>query len=646
MEKYMRRFALCVFILVFSAFIISVACAAKVPSGVYTIGEDIPAGVYTISCTGKESILLHLWGRAIGDYSSNGGSIYQVWVTPGEDGKIGKIVLEEGNVLEINGGALIVEKYQGFSFENDNASEFAAISTNQKERNDISEIEKEDAQMGDFSNDTRISGLYTYSIKGNGTVSIIDYDWSNSSGDIYIPSMLDGYTVTTIGEEAFADGKKVSNNNSLVVIPDSITIIGDKAFYNSPVSAVKIPVTVQSIGKGAFAYCNITQFIVDQNQPYFTTVDGVLYDKRNKALLAHPQKKSISSKIPEGIVSISDYAFSGMTIGAKGTAEALCLTDILPSSLTSIEPYAFENCTLYYSANNTESETKNNYSTMNSLSLLPVGVVSIGDYSFKNCVFKCNSLFAPETVVIGDNLQEIGDYAFYGCKFYDGFTYNLILSKCSLTKIGRYAFASSVITSFGKEKMKVKINLPDEIKEIGENAFFQTHPVFIQEETAISTLGAAAFQNTIVFSETKTDKFQKGEPVSLSVPGTLKTIPSSAFAYELDDNLNTIERIEIHEGVKTIEESAFIGYQSIQTVSFPNTLTEIGRNAFSSCQRLLEAKLPESVVKIGDNAFERQLITLIVKENSYAALWASENGYNYRYEGNEESLDWLNSDIH
>ena len=496
-----------------------------------------------------------------------------------------------------------------------------------------------------LADDTRTSGLYTYSIKGNGTVSIIDYDWSKSSGDIYIPSMLDGYSVTTIGEEAFAYGKNVNKNEALVVIPDSITIIGEKAFYNSPISTVSIPASVQSIGKAAFAYCDITQFIVDQKQPYFATVDGVLYDKRNKALLAHPQNKTISNKIPEGILIISEYAFSGMTIG-QSNSPALCLTDILPSTLTRIEPHAFENCTLYYSTNNASSGIIYYNSTANSLTLFPQKLTAIGEYAFAGCVFKCNSYSAPESIVMADNLEEIGDYAFSDCKFYDGFEYDLIVSKTDMERIGKFAFASSVMFSTGNERMKVRINLPGAIEEIGENAFFETHPVCIKEGTEIKALGVAAFRNTIVYTEMKKEKYQDEVPISLSIHGKIKKIPSLAFAYKFDDELNTVETINIQEGIATIEESAFIGRKSLQTVLLPMTLTEIGDNAFSGCQKLLEIKLPESVMKIGDGAFERQFITLIVKENSYAALWASENGYNYRYEENEDSLDWLNTDIH
>ena len=495
------------------------------------------------------------------------------------------------------------------------------------------------------SGDTRVSGLYTYNIKGNGTVSIVDYDWDKSSGDIYIPSMLDGYTVTTIGEEAFAYGKEKNKEDVLIAIPDSINMIGEKAFYNYPVSTINIPSSVQSIGKAAFAYCDITQFIVDQKQPNYTTVDGVLYDKRNKALLAHPQKKTISSKIPEGILSISEYAFSGMMIGDKDSA-SLCFTDILPSTLTKIEPHAFENCTLYYSLNNAESGITNSNGTDHYIALLPRGLSEIGEYAFAGCVFKCNNDSTPDKIVLADKLNEIGDYAFSDCKFYDGFEYELIVSQSEMNRIGKYAFSSSAMSLKDNERMKVRIVLPDTVDEIGESAFFETHSVCLKEGTEIRTLGAAAFQNTIVYTDVKKETDQDVIPISLSIFGKIKKIPSLAFAYNSDDDLNTVETICIQEGITTIEESAFAGRKSLQSVMLPMTLTEINANVFLGCQKLLEVKIPESVMKIGNNAFERQFVTLIVKENSYAALWASENGYNYRFDENTDSLDWLNSDIH
>lgn len=48
------------------------------------------------------------------------------------------------------------------------------------------------------------SGLLTYEIKGNGTATITGFDWAHNDGDIYLPLMIDGYSITGIGDEAFA----------------------------------------------------------------------------------------------------------------------------------------------------------------------------------------------------------------------------------------------------------------------------------------------------------------------------------------------------------------------------------------------------------------------------------------------------------
>ena len=48
-----------------------------------------------------------------------------------------------------------------------------------------------------LADNVRTSGLYTYEIKGNGTITITDFDWkANGDADIYIPNLIDGYTVT------------------------------------------------------------------------------------------------------------------------------------------------------------------------------------------------------------------------------------------------------------------------------------------------------------------------------------------------------------------------------------------------------------------------------------------------------------------
>ncbi len=55
-----------------------------------------------------------------------------------------------------------------------------------------------------YAANTDTSGLFTYAIKGNGTVEITGFDWASNRQDIYVPQYIDGYSVTSIGEKAFA----------------------------------------------------------------------------------------------------------------------------------------------------------------------------------------------------------------------------------------------------------------------------------------------------------------------------------------------------------------------------------------------------------------------------------------------------------
>ena len=60
-----------------------------------------------------------------------------------------------------------------------------------------------------WADEIRTSGLYTYKIKGNGTVTITKFDWDNNKENIYIPNLIDGYNVTGIESEAFAKSEYI-----------------------------------------------------------------------------------------------------------------------------------------------------------------------------------------------------------------------------------------------------------------------------------------------------------------------------------------------------------------------------------------------------------------------------------------------------
>ena len=102
--------------------------------------------------------------------------------------------------------------------------------------------------------DFMVKGI-AYNITSNGTVEVTHRGSYKYSGDIIIPSSVtyEGttYSVTTIGEDAFMSCLNLTS----VIIPNSITAIGNSAFSACGFTTITIPNSVITIGNSAFAGC-------------------------------------------------------------------------------------------------------------------------------------------------------------------------------------------------------------------------------------------------------------------------------------------------------------------------------------------------------------------------------------------------------
>lgn len=437
-----------------------------------------------------------------------------------------------------------------------------------------------------LADNVRKSGLYTYEIKGNGTITITKFDWKNStSGDIFIPNMIDGYNVTGIGDRAFYNDNPTSWDmppEVNITLGEGIKSIGAEAFAHCSLASINIPNSVQSIGYGAFIRSNYwtydrLQFKIQPSHPYFAVIDGCLYNKSTKELI---KGNNISDDdndliIPEGIVSIGDYAFASCKIDRQIS---------FPSTLTKIGDHAFEDSVIY----------AGQYVNTRMFNL-PKSLERIGDYAFNNALIY---RFAEDNLPLSQtSISYIGDYAFANARYMRCNDDDCFTLPSTLEYLGKHAFENVHYgDSYSWQKFTLTIKLPQEskLKSISDFAFNDFDGVVLLENTsAIDHIGeysgcGSSFTDVTDFSP------------------NLTTIPSG-----MNPAVNEL----------------------------PDTVTEISSKAFTATVE--DFKLPSSISKIALDAFPRYS-TFIVDAGSYAELWCSENGIAYTVEGGN-NLDWLNN---
>lgn len=279
--------------------------------------------------------------------------------------------------------------------------------------------------------------------------------------------------------------------------------------------------------------------------------------------------------IPDDVIEISAYAFSGTLVGsvsfspgldkigddAFDNCTSLTGTLTLPETLTYIGDYAFDNCSFTGELH------------------LPNSLKYIGVGAFYDCGYLVGNLRIP------DKITELYGSTF-GCNSYKNPFRNGTLDLNNVTKYGRGDFRNCAFVG--------DLIIPEGTGEIPDDFFYNYQ-------------GYANLTRVVL-------------------PNSLRRIGDDAFCGQR----KICKNIVFPEGLIFIGKSAFAGCSQIPSIELPSTILTIAQTAFSNCYNLsniiCNAVEPPSVMKGAFDGVAKDNFTVEVPAQS-VARYKTESGW-------------------
>ena len=458
--------------------------------------------------------------------------------------------------------------------------------------------------------------------------------------------------------------------NGVVSIYEGTNKIPDNYFMNfTGMETIVIPDSVTSIGENAFFGCNnLSKVVISDvtawcNISFANSESNPLYHAKR---LFFNKKEITELEIPNGVISISDYAFEG----CEGITSVL-----IPSSVRIIGKNAFSDCfelSSVFCKKGVMIIDDDAFSCCRKLTAIsiPGSVIVIGDSAF----FRCEGL---TSLMIPESVKSIGDRAFLDCSrlftitvaqgnlIYDSredcnaiieTNSNKLILGCNSTKIpksvksiGDYAFRGCAGL--------VSVVIPNTITNIGIQVFCgcdNLKSVVLPKSLTIlkkDLFSGCSQLSSIVIPESvkliESDVFSGcSSLVSIHIPQNVEEILPGQFAYcdnlvsvtvdcenpyfDSRDGCNAIiesktnnlisgcNRSVIPNSVVELFDRAFANCSEMDTISIPSSVVRIGNSVFKWCYDLTEVEIPESVTLLGYGVFYgcNKLKSVIIRGNN------------------------------
>lgn len=432
-----------------------------------------------------------------------------------------------------------------------------------------------------------------FTLKEDGTYSVAAAE-GFARDTLTVPTEHEGAAVTEIAASGFEGRTSLKT----LIIPQSITVIGERAFA----SCTHLQdITIPFFGRTP-----------DENED--TEHLGYLFGASSHTENADVIPTSLSKVTLTGGETVSEYAF-------KGCISLQTVT--VPDSVKSIAKGAFSECKALKSVTipfigPSEAEMSDSFlgylfgaeSPFDHKDTVPQSLESVtltkGEKLPARAFYECEFL---SEINLPDTLKWIGAYAFQSCQYLEEIVIPKgvetiqadILKDCSYIKSLTVPFIGkkksdtrSLLYFFDSDSITIsEANIPGSLEKVTlTNSYFATG---FRECRNIKDIvlcdGIAEITGNAFYGCTALR--------SIYIPSTVAKISAGAFS-----DLSCLEEVTIDGSALTsIKNGTFRNCFALKKITIPDSVTVIGQSAFENCYALTEINIPQSVTALESNAF-------------------------------------------